>query len=403
VSRISSLAANLRSLPPAAWILFGGTFINRFGSVVVPFLILYLTRQGYTIPQAGLAIGMYGLGNLLAAAAGGWLADHFGRRNTIALSMFSSAASMLALSQVRGLWPTLLTACLAGLTTELYRPASAALLADLVPEGKRVTAFAVYRLAINLGFASGPAAAGFLAERSFLLLFVGDALTSCLFGIVALTALPPGLLAPPRDDGTGGWGEALRAVSHDRAFIRFLLASVCITLVDFQLGSTFALHVSAVGLPNTAYGLLLSLNGVLIVVFELFLTTLTEGRNPRRVLALGFLLAGVGVGFTGLSTTFFALAITVTIFTFGEMISSPVAGAYVADLAPQALRGRYMGLWGMTWSVGLMLGPPLGTLVFARSPAVLWAGCAVLGVLGAALVILERGGAGTRASETTSA
>lgn len=358
--------------------------------MVVPFLILYLTRQGYTIPQAGLAIGMYGVGNLLAAAAGGWLADHFGRRNTIALSMFSSALSMLALSQVRGLGATLLTACLAGLTTELYRPASAALLADLVPEGKRVTAFAVYRLAVNLGFASGPAAAGFLAERSFMLLFLGDAITSCLFGVVALTALPPGFRVPARSDGSGGWGEALRAVSRDRPFVRFLFASVCITLVDFQLGSTFALHVSAVGLPNTTYGLLLSLNGILIVIFELFLTTLTQGRNPRRVLALGFLLAGVGVGFTGLSHTAFALALAVTIFTIGEMVSSPVAGAYVADLAPPELRGRYMGLWGMTWSLGLAIGPPLGTLLFSRSPATLWSLCALLGVVGAALVLFER-------------
>jgi len=272
----------------------------------------------------------------------------------------------------------------------VVRPASGELLADLVPQGKRVTAFAVYRLAINLGFAAGPAAAGFLAERSFLLLFLGDALTSCLFGIVALAALPRGHHAPSMEEGSGSWGEALRLASRDRLFMRFLIASTCITLVDFQLGSTFALHVSASGFPSKTYGMLLSLNGALIVVFELFLTTHTEGRNPRRVLALGFLLAGVGVAFTGVSHTVVALALTVTIFTFGEMISSPVAGAYVADLAPQALRGRYMGLWGMTWSVGLTLGPPLGTLLYSRSPAALWTACAVLGVAGAALVLVDR-------------
>ncbi|HEY8132931.1 MAG TPA: MFS transporter, partial [Thermoanaerobaculia bacterium] len=126
-----SLRENLRALPAPAWILFGGTFINRFGTFVMPFLVLYLTRSGYTIAQAGLAVGAYGGGHIIASMLGGHLADRIGRRNTIALSMFASAAAMLALSQARTFVPILILTCLTGTAAELYRPASSALLIDL--------------------------------------------------------------------------------------------------------------------------------------------------------------------------------------------------------------------------------------------------------------------------------
>lgn len=390
-----SLIANVRSLPPSAWILFAGTFINRFGSFVLAFLVLYLTRIGYSVSQAGLAVGAYGAGHFVAAGVGGWLADHIGRRHTIALSMFSSAAAMLALSQARGL-PLILTFSLvAGFTTELYRPASSALVIDMVPQGKRVTAFALYRFAVNLGFAAGPATAGFLAERSFFYLFLGDALTSCVFGAVALLALPHGTRVAREAGERTGWGEALTTALADRRFVRFLLASLCITIIDFQITSTFALHVRDAGFSSSTFGLLISLNGVLIVIFELGLTAWTEGLPHRRTIAAGFVLAGLGFALTAVAHTVPLLAMTVVIWTFGEMISSPVAAAYVADLSPERLRGRYMGLWGGMWSLGLMLGPPLGTLVYAQSPPVLWGLCGVLGITGALLVGWEKGDGST--------
>jgi MFS family permease len=146
--------------PRALWILYAGTFINRFGGFVSVFLILYLTSRGYTPTQAGIAASSYGAGSIVSSAVGGYCADRLGRRNTIMLSMFSSAAAMLVLSQASTFPLIVLLAGLAGLTTELYRPASSALLADLVPAEGRVTAFASYRFAVNLGTAAGPLVAG---------------------------------------------------------------------------------------------------------------------------------------------------------------------------------------------------------------------------------------------------
>src|SRR5947207_8610392 len=188
-----SLRESLRALPAGAWILFFGTFLNKFGTFVLPFLAIYMTGLGYTASQAGLAFASYGIGTLGACMLGGLLADRLGRRKTIVLSMFSVAFAMVGLSQARSLSMIILFSCIAGLTGELYRPASNALLADLVPAGQRVTAYAAYRMAFNAGWAFGPATAGLLAKKSYIWLFVGDAATSVLYGIVALLALPTGL------------------------------------------------------------------------------------------------------------------------------------------------------------------------------------------------------------------
>src|ERR1044071_1418125 len=142
-----TLIQSLRSLPRPAWFLFAGTFINRFGSFVIPFLVIYLRQRGFQESDAAMAIAAYGVGHLAASALGGYLSDRIGRRKTIALSMFSSAASMLLLSQADDLVAIVAFTALTGLTAELYRPASSALLADVVPPAQRVTAFAAYRWA----------------------------------------------------------------------------------------------------------------------------------------------------------------------------------------------------------------------------------------------------------------
>src|SRR6266496_3014295 len=215
----SSLKANLRALPRGAWILFFGTFLNKFGTFVLPFLTIYMGSLGYSPAQAGLAIAGYGIGTLAASLIGGYLADTIGRRKTIVLSMSTVSVAMLCLSQARSLPALVGFSTLAGLTGELYRPASSALLADLVPAGRRVTAYSAFRMAFNAGWAFGPATAGFLAEYGFFWLFVGDAATSVLFGLVAFFALPGGGRTQQNETG---WSDALKALGADRKFHQLL-------------------------------------------------------------------------------------------------------------------------------------------------------------------------------------
>ncbi len=384
----ASLRSSLRAHPPTAWILFFGTFLNKFGSFVVPFLALYLTSRGYTLAEAGLAIGAYGAGNVIASQLGGHLADHFGRRRTIVLSMLAGAASMLLLSQARSLPMIFALAALAGLTGELYRPASSALLADLVPAAHRVTAFSAYRMALNAGWAFGPATAGFIAGHGYFWLFAGDAATSALFGAVAYFVLPE----PPHPPApAAGWLEAAGALARDRQLRRVLAAAFGIALVFAQMTSTYGVAVMHLGFPASTYGFLISMNGALIVLCELPLTTVTRRFRPMGVVAFGYLLVALGFGLNAFAATLPAFAACVVVFTLGEMCAMPVASAYVAELAPRHMRGRYMGTYGLTWTVAQVIGPSLGMRLLAAAPSGWWLAGGMLGGLSALLAL---GGAG---------
>jgi MFS family permease len=385
----ASLRENLRALPRGAWILFFGTFLNKFGTFVVPFLAIYMTRLGYSVAQAGLPIAAYGIGTLGACVLGGGLADRIGRRKTIVLSMFSAAAAMLCLSQARGLPMIITFSGLAGLTGELYRPASSALLADLVPAGQRVTAYAAYRMSFNAGWAFGPATAGLLAKKSFTLLFLGDAATSVLYGLVAWFALPTGLKGA-RQAGT--LVETYRILREDRRLRQVVCACLVIGVVFVQAFSTMSLEITSHGFSAATYGLVISFNGLLIVLCELPLTTITKRYPARPVIAVGFLLIGLGFASNLLERTLPLLVMTTCLFTFGEMISMPVAGAYVADLAPENRRGLYMGTYGMVWAAAFVFGPTLGTFLFAISRTALWLSCGVLGLVAAVLISRENFG-----------
>jgi MFS family permease len=378
------LLRSLRELPRPVWWLFAGSFVNRFGSFVSLFLVLYLVERGFSVAEAGSGVAAYGVGGLGAATLGGYLADRLGRRNTIALSMFSAAAAAMALSQVGSLWSIFALTALFGMASELYRPASAALMADLVPPERRLVAFAGYRLAINAGYAFGPAVAGFLAERSFFWLFVGEAATSAALGVVALFSLPEGVRTRRSDEPPG---EAVRAIRNDRPFLLFLLASVVAGFVYFQSGTALPLHVRASGLSTAVYGVLISINGLLIVVAELAVTSYVRRFTATRAIAVGVAVTGLGFGLTAVANAAVPLALTVVVWTIGEMVAGAMSWAYVAELAPVRLRGRYSGAFGLTFAMSHILAPAVGARLFAWSPAGLWLICAALALVAAGIIV----------------
>lgn len=380
-----TLLSSLRALPRAAWILFFGTFLNKFGGFVVPFLTLYLTSRGYSVGETSCAVAAYGMGSLMASLLGGHLADHLGRRQTILLSMFSGAVTMILLSQARGLPIVVSLTWLAGLTNEFYRPASTALLADIVQPSQRITAFAAGRVAFNAGFAFGPATAGFLAGYGYFWLFAGDAATSVLFGLVVLLALPR--VAYNRQNNAS-WREALRVLRRDYRLHQLVLANFCIALIFFQLASAFGLYVTHLGFSTAIYGVVVSLNGALIVFIELPLTRITRRFPRRRVLAVGYILCAGGYALNALTHSVAGLVVCMLILTLGEMIAMPASQAYLADLAPQHMRGRYMGVSGLTWALALITGPALGLKLSASAPVVYWVACGGLGVLAATVISL---------------
>ena len=388
------LFADLRSLPRAFWVLFAGTFINRFGTFIWPFLTIYLTRQGHSLTAAAWAVSAFGIGSFFGSAIGGWLSDHLGRRHTIVIGTFSAATFFMLLYSANSLPMIILWTALAGMAGGVYHPAISALLADIVPEGQQVRASAALRLAANAGFAFGVSLGGILANTSLFWLFAGDALTTAIYGCIALAWLPHGLRRLTQKTPMRLAWNQLRV---DRTFHALWIAAFFATLIFSQFGSTYSLQVIRLGLtadfgpwhlpPETVYGLLLGWNGALIVLVELPLTTATLRFNPRRVIAFGHALAGLGFALNAFAHTIFTLWIAMTIFTFGEMISSPTSSAYLARIAPEQMRGRYMGTLSLAWSGAGILGPQLGFHLFSVNPTLVWFTCGFLGLVAAAVML----------------
>ncbi|MEU7279009.1 MFS transporter [Streptomyces sp. NPDC045431] len=383
------LHRRLRELPRSAWVIFSGMFLIKFGNFLNVFLVLFLVSRGFSAFQAGAALGLVGVGAFIGNAVGGTVADRFGRRTTIAVSMFGSSAATVAVPLTDGLLSTTLLVTLVGVFAQLYRPAAGALLVDVVPEAQRVMAFAVLRLAINVGMAIGPLVGGLLSGHSYTYVFIGDALFSLAFGVLALLTLPGGRPAPAAVPGAAAPSRkgGYREVFSDRPYLLFLGSMVAATFVYGQSTATLPLHVRDAGFDNSVYGLLLGLNALLCVVIELPLTKHTEHRTPRRVIAAGLLLLGVGMGLTGAVDAVWLLALTVVVWTVAETVYTPIANAYPAEFSPAHLRGRYQGAEGLAHTLGGALGPAVGGLLYGISAPLHWVVCAAVAVLGALLVL----------------
>ncbi|WP_327284133.1 MDR family MFS transporter [Streptomyces sp. NBC_01205] len=383
------LRRRLQDLPRSAWVIFSGMFLIKFGNFLNVFLVLFLVAQGFSAFQAGVALGVVGVGAFIGNAVGGTVADRFGRRTAIAVSMFGSSAATALVPLTHGLIATTALVGLVGVFAQLYRPAAGALLVDVVPEEQRVTAFAVLRLAINVGMAVGPLVGGLLSGASYTYVFLGDALFSFAFGVLALCTLPGGLpdtqagAAAGATKGKGGYREVL----SDRPYLLFLGSMVAATFVYGQSTATLPLHVTDAGFGNKVYGLLLGLNALLCVVIELPLTKHTERRNPRRVIAAGLALLGIGVALTGAAQAVWLLALTVVVWTVAETVYTPIANAYPAEFSPAHLRGRYQGAEGIAHTLGGALGPAVGGLLYSISPSLHWTACAAVAGLGALLIL----------------
>ncbi len=365
-----TLWQDLRALPGQYWLLFGGTFVNRFGHFVVPFLAIYLRQQGHDAGTIGLTLGAYGAGGLFAGVIGGYLSDKIGRKPTMLISCGGAAAAMLLLSQAKAPVELVAAMFLTGLLGAMYHPAASALISDLVPPGLRVRAFSAQRLAINLGFAAGMATAGFVATQSFLLLFIVDAATTLVLGLVVFWGITP--RDPPRT-GDRSWSGALRHMAGNRPFKMAAGASFLIAVVFWQMSSSYGLQITeGAGLDEKTYGLLMAMNGVMIVLLELPLTGMTRRFRPVHVMAAGYCLAGLGMGLNAFGAEMALLVVSMMIFTMGEMIAMPVSSSYMAGLAPDEMRGRYQGVMSVMWSGATMIGPPLGIALHQWDASLIW-------------------------------
>ncbi|MEV5967330.1 MFS transporter [Kribbella sp. NPDC051952] len=370
-----------------------GILVNKVGNFLPVFIVLYLTERGYSAGAAGLVLGVSGLGSVLGNAIGGYLADRLGRRWTIVLSGVTTAALTATVPYVGPLPVIVAVVGLIGVTSQIYRPAAAAVLVDAVATNQeRLAAFAVFRFAMNIGAALGGVIGGVLASTSYAELFLVNAAACLLFGVVVAALLRDGRPQPqdePRSGvqaDKGGYRQALA----DRTLVRFLAMTVVAEFVYIQTTVGLPLHVSDIGLTARDFGLLIGLNGLVVLVLELPTTSLVSRYRPEYVLAIGNLLVGIGLAVTGVMTGMALLAATVLVWTLGEMMYSSVAAAHLGTLTPPLLVGRYQGLYGVAYTIGTGAGPLIGGAVYAIGPWALWLLIAAAGLLSAQLCLPRR-------------
>ncbi|MFG1952321.1 MDR family MFS transporter [Micromonospora sp. NPDC048830] len=373
-------------LPRTFWYLWTGTLINRLGSFVLVFLAIYLTQErGFDELQAGMVLGLWGVGGAVGTTLGGTLTDRWGRRPTLLTAHLGAASMMLTLGFARDLWAVAVGALLLGLFAEAARPAFGAMMIDVVPERDRLRAFSLNYWAINLGFASAAILAGLAAEASYLLLFVVDAATTVVTAAVIFRKVPETrapAVAVPAGAGAVRPRGALRTILTDRVYLGFVALNLLAALVFLQHISMLPIAMGEDGLAPTTYGTVIALNGVLIVAGQLFVPRLIRGRSRSHVLALAALVMGVGFGLTAFADAAWLYAVTVLIWTVGEMLNSPSNSTLIAELSPANLRGRYQGVFSLSWQIAGATAPILGGLVRQQAGnATLWLGCAAVGAL----------------------
>ncbi|MGW0198195.1 MFS transporter [Nonomuraea sp. NPDC003201] len=374
----------LRELPRPAIVLLFGIALNRMGSFVALFLVLYLTGIGYSPAQAGFVLTGFGVGSIVGTFVGGSVTGRLGARSVIVWSMLLCGFFTAGLAAVTAIVPLLIASFAAGAFGQMYRPAAATMLAELTPPQRLVMTSAASRFGLNLGAAIGPLLGVWLAAAySYQVVFVVNAVVDLLFAVVVLLVMPAGAGHRAREDTAAPEDTArYRDLLRDRRFLLFLAGMFITAVAEVQYQSTLPLEVQQRGYPTALYGAVVALNGALVILVELPLTTLIQRFSMRATVAAGCLLLGIGLGLFGLPFGPWVFILGAVVWTLGEIISAPSIGAYPALAAPTpALRSRYIGALSTCQTAGWAVGPSVGTALFEYVGGAVWVMCAGLGVL----------------------
>ncbi|MFE2580080.1 MDR family MFS transporter [Streptomyces sp. NPDC059378] len=376
----------LSGLPREFWWLWTSTLVNRLGAFVATFMALYLTLdRGYSASYAGLVASLHGLGGVISSLGGGVMTDRLGRRPTMLIAQVSTALSVALLGFMHDPVAIAGVAFLVGMASNASRPAVQAMMADIVRPEDRVRAFSLNYWAINLGFAVSSMAAGFIAEFSYLAGFLIEAGMTLACAVVVFLKVPESRPQRTAAEKKAADEVGLGTVLRDRRFMSVVGLSFLVAVI-FQQGSVgLPVAMGAAGFTPADYGLAVAVNGFLIVALQIPVTRFIEHRDPRRLLVVSSMLAGYGFGLTAFAGSVGVFALTVCVWTLAEIVNAPTQTGLVVRLSPVHGRGRYQGMYTMSWSVAALVAPLMSGFVIDRFGAEwLWGLCAVVGTGAAA-------------------
>jgi len=329
--------------------------------------------------QAGVLLGINSFFALGGSMVGGALVDKFGRRRLILFGLVLSAISSLSLglaNNIHVMYPLIIVV---GLLSSMAYPAHEAMLADILPEEKRQEGYGILRVAFNYAWIFGTAMGGFIAARSFFALFVIDAVVSCITAALIFRLLPE--TKPQVKEEAGRKEETFwetvkgyRVVVRDMAFVGFILSGMVALIVYQQQYGSFAVYLRDThGIDSKGYGVILSITGLEVVLLQFWISRMIRYRPPFMMMTLGVGIFALGFFMYGMVTGFVMFVISAIIVCFGEMFYFPTSQVIAAGFAPKDMRGRYMAVAGLVWSIPSTLGPgAAGYILDNYDPHLLW-------------------------------
>jgi MFS family permease len=366
--------------PRLFWLIVVTLFIDAIGSTLLfPFFALYITRTfGVGMTEAGILLGMSSLFGLIGSIIGGALTDRFGRRRLILFGLIFSALSSLFFGLARDVSVLYFLVVFVGLLSRVANPAYDAMLADTVPEAKRQEAFGITRVAFNYAWIFGTALGGLIAARSFLALFLIDAGLSLFVASILIVFLPetkPEVQNETRKNESlwktaSGYGLVLR----DLGYMAFTIAGMLVLIVYQQQYSSFPVYLQNVHtIDSRSYGIMLAISGLEVVLFQIWISRLIRKYSPFLMMMLGSLFFMVGFTMFGFVRGVPLFTLAVIIATIGEMILFPTNKALAANFAPKDMRGRYMAVYDLGWTLPATIGPAAaGWILDHYNPNLLW-------------------------------
>lgn len=375
----SSLSNIYHEYPSRFWTVVGVMFIDRVGGTMLfPFFSLYITQKfDVGMTQAGIILGFFSVFGMLGGMIGGALTDKLGRRSLILFGLVFSAVSTLSLGLVNEFWMLFPLAVLTGLLSDIAHPAHQAMIADILPEKQRAEGFGILRVVGNMAWIVGPIIGGLIANRSYLYLFIIDAIISCFVAVLFYLFIPetkPETTAETKSQSVLRTFAGYGAVLKDLPYVAFIIASMLMLMAYQQMYSTLSVYLrDNHGLEPQGYGFLLTSSAVTVILFQFWVTRRIKKRPPFLMMALGTLFYMVGFGLFGFVAAYWLFTLNIIIVTIGEMIIMPTSQALAANFAPQDMRGRYMAVFGLTWSFPAIFGPGLAGLILDNmNPNLLW-------------------------------
>jgi predicted MFS family arabinose efflux permease len=362
-----SYIGSFSGLRREVWLLALITFINRAGTMVIPFLSLYLTKsRGFSLEEVGWILTFFGLGSVAGSWLGGKFTDAIGHYKTMAGSLLLSALFFILLQFPSSFWGICLGIFMVMLVADAFRPAVfVAINAYSKPEN-RTRSITLIRLAINLGFSAGPALGGLIiAGAGYSGLFWVDGITCFLAGMLLLKLLhPKKALQNP--------AEVIlqpKAVLKDRPYIIFILAMILFGFIFIQYFSTMPLYYAErYYLTEFQIGLLLGLNGFLIFLLEMPLIKFLEGRARSHLFHVitGSILVGLSFLLINLTGWVGILLIAMFFLTLGEMIAFPFSNSFALKRAEGGKQGSYMALYSIAFSISHIFGHNTGMQLIGK-------------------------------------